>query len=1490
MVGKNFFILTDSTFSPQEIAKIRFEIRAANGDINTVGRYGGVDIAVYEVSQPVNFLKSQKNLHHVSTKYDYKPSGEVANALSFVWDHFYKKSRMLWQKFLSVEAREKAVVANDAFKQPPPDTYKTDFKHYKQFRPMKGFKLVDEFRYPLTYAKPIAPPDIKLAGSSHTFNEVNIGNVHIPLGKLKPGLYLVEAILGDHRANTLVFVSDSILVSKISGNELFLWAADKFKGTAIHGMKILVTDGIGTLHEGETNGDGVETFKGKGPEQSYFIGTDKNGGVVISENFYHDSEIYSQKIYAFTDRPLYQPGDVVKMKVVARRFIDSSKSEWLKSAQFELIVVDPSGTILLKEELKLEGEAGGETSFRLPSFTLPGGYTVLLRNKNDTFASEFRVARYTKPHFNLDVMVSPSRPKLNTPLKATVQLSYANGKPLTTGDVNVIVRRQKLTVLEGETDMQSLFPVQVSDTNLKVDAEGKATLDLPAVKEPSKYILYVKATDESSLTVNATSELIVESSNDSYMVEAPESFSSKGQEVQFSLRKVSSTSDKDPGLVWNAIRLEDQSTLKGEVKNRKFSIKFPESGTYQVKVFSESGDLLGGRSHIVSGEKLKTIAGFINLTTDKESYLPGDKARILVNFSEDVGNALITVERDKVEKFSISGSGSWAKVTKQSPRQWVVEIPVDSSMSPNVTFSVLYVKDGKLIFNNKGLQIKRPEIELSFKLDKKNYAPGDTVKLDLVASLDNKPVLTNISLGVVDEMIYVLQPEISPSILDFFYHRRRNQVKTSSSLSFFTYDSSVSASGKSSPSSSYEDRPLKLKDRPRREDIDTAFWSASLKTDATGKLSVQFKLPDSVTRWRVTARAIAGSGVVGQNLTHFNADKDIYLKWGGLTELRKNDQIETSIVGFNLTGATISGKLITTANKKEEAQDVILTSGANYLPVRFKADATQDINLKFEASKKAKDRLSKLITVKPVNWETTKELNIDLVNGANTITVPKNSFSYQIVSQMSLSDKFLKTAKDLIEYPYGCVEQTASRLIPLTFSYAILKNSPSANPRVLKDKIISSRESLIRMANQDGLFGWYDDMGNEGFLTVYAYLADFYAARELGIKLPANHFSKMQKAYRDLAVENPLRSSIMVWMISQTGQPIQTLVSGVWTRLKNDKTSKTMEARDSNNLVMNSYISSQQHNLSVLLLAIANEEAKANKLSVNKVISAEIEKEARAIAEKESASSSALLRAASLRLRLSSMAKEKVTEEAETIFYTVAPSYSTADRSLSLILLQDVIKNENRQEDFKIQGQWKKIASPMGLNVWEYNGAPGEKILIELQNLKSAAGNFKLIYGTFEADKHDLPLTLTHNYYELAKDKDGNYQAHPIKGNEFAIDKFYVSEVKIEGSGSYDYGLLEVPLVPGSVIETGFDDLSMTIARGKGQEKITLGRKPEMTGLSYGIPVRSMTAKSSYYHVVRFGAKGTFNLPQARFFEMYRSYRKAYALKNSPVTQVVNVK
>ena len=66
------------------------------------------------------------------------------------------------------------------------------------------------------------------------------------------------------------------------------------------------------------------------------------------------------------------------------------------------------------------------------------------------------------------------------------------------------------------------------------------------------------------------------------------------------------------------------------------------------------------------------------------------------------------------------------------------------------------------------------------KTDKTHYQHGELVNVELTSSLKGKPVSAQLTVCVVDEMIYALQPEIAPNIGKFFYPLGRNNVRTSS--------------------------------------------------------------------------------------------------------------------------------------------------------------------------------------------------------------------------------------------------------------------------------------------------------------------------------------------------------------------------------------------------------------------------------------------------------------------------------------------------------------------------------------------------------------------------------------------------------------------------------------------------------------------------------------------------------------------------------------
>ncbi|MDQ6158805.1 alpha-2-macroglobulin MagD, partial [Pseudomonas aeruginosa] len=404
------------------------------------------------------------------------------------------------------------------------------------------------------------------------------------------------------------------------------------------------------------------------------------------------------------------------------------------------------------------------------------------------------------------------------------------------------------------------------------------------------------------------------------------------EKVEFSYASEQPTPLKPSSYQW--IRLEDRATDSGPVADGRFALTFERPGTYSVELRDDKGQLLGATGHSVSGEGVKSVPGTVEVVFDKPEYRTGEEASALITFPEPVEDALLSLERDKVEATALLSKGAdWLRLEKLNPTQYRVRIPVREEFSPNLTFSVLYTKGGDYSFQNAGIKVGMPQVEIDIATDKERYEPGETVTVTLATRFAGKPASSHLTVSVVDEMVYALQAEIAPGIDQFFYHPRRNNVRTSASLAFISYDVALPGSTSAPGRANRSERGVKVLERPRREDVDTAAWQPELVTDAQGKASFSFRMPDSLTRWRITARAIDDNGQVGQKKQFLRSEKPLYLKWSGPTRFRQGDQPDLGLFVFNQGEQPVKAELLSGPPGSQRSQTLELAKGVNYIPL-----------------------------------------------------------------------------------------------------------------------------------------------------------------------------------------------------------------------------------------------------------------------------------------------------------------------------------------------------------------------------------------------------------------------------------------------------------------------------------------------------------------------------------------------------------------------------
>ena len=262
-------------------------------------------------------------------------------------------------------------------------------------------------------------------------------------------------------------------------------------------------------------------------------------------------------------------------------------------------------------------------------------------------------------------------------------------------------------MVDNELQYLGQFPVELTSTELTTDSKGNATLDLPAADKPSRYMLTVFASDGAAYRVKTTKEILIDRGAASFRLSAPQRFSAVGDKVAFSYANEGGAEQSKAVTpsTYGWVRLEDQSTGEGKLAatDKGFSLAFERPGTYNLTLKDQHGRVLGATGHAVTGDGVKAVPGTVEIVLDKPEYKAGDEALALITFPEPVNDALLSLERDKVEATALlAKGGDWLKLEKLSDTQYRARIPVKDNFAPNLTFSVLYTKGGQYSFQNAG--------------------------------------------------------------------------------------------------------------------------------------------------------------------------------------------------------------------------------------------------------------------------------------------------------------------------------------------------------------------------------------------------------------------------------------------------------------------------------------------------------------------------------------------------------------------------------------------------------------------------------------------------------------------------------------------------------------------------------------------------------------------------------------------------------------------
>jgi uncharacterized protein YfaS (alpha-2-macroglobulin family) len=520
-------------------------------------------------------------------------------------------------------------------------------------------------------------------------------------------------------------------------------------------------------------------------------------------------------------------------------------------------------------------------------------------------------------------------------------------------------------------------------------------------------------------------------------------------------------------------------------------VSLPGSNSYVSRDFYSFGAWGGdNNSFDVNNE------GHIDISLDKTGYYTGESVSALFKTPFD-GRMLVTMETDKVISYQ------YVDVDKRTAH---LSLPLTADDIPNVYITATLVKPHELsdipLTVAHGFQSVKVE-------EKDRKIPVEIVAQPSVRSHTHQKVTVKaapgsmVTLAAVDNGVLQVTDFVTPDPYAHFYARRALEVDGYDlyPLLFPEVKAALSSTG--------GDGDVDMKKRtnpmPAKRIRILSYWSGIAQADGSGEAEFQFDIPQFSGQVRLMAVAYKNESFGSKETTMTVADP-IVLSSALPRFMSPGDTVTMPVTISNTTtsGASADVRLRLTGALRavgDQQQSVSISAGSEGRAV-FRVAAAPTIGIgkvTVEVDSKGEHFTDETdIGVRPAA-SLQKFTGSGSVAGGSTQPLNWNigdfipsSMDYQLVISRSPAAELGPYLSRLVEYPYGCTEQTVSTAFPQLYfgdvADLVRSRNVNANQRINANANILEAIRKIKMRQlYNGAVTLWDNEGTENWwVTIYA--------------------------------------------------------------------------------------------------------------------------------------------------------------------------------------------------------------------------------------------------------------------------------------------------------------------------------------------------------------------------------------------------------------------
>jgi len=520
----------------------------------------------------------------------------------------------------------------------------------------------------------------------------------------------------------------------------------------------------------------------------------------------------------------------------------------------------------------------------------------------------------------------------------------------------------------------------------------------------------------------------------------------------------------------------------------------------------------------------------LEIIMDKEEYKVGDTAKAFIKSPFPEAELFITVCREKIffkDSKDIKGGG------------FTYNFEVTEEMLPNAYVGAVLYRLGdpivpveeetgkhmeKIGFQGFKTSISDKYLQVEINTSSKKLRPAEELDVDIkVRRTDKKGHRSELTVMIVDEAVLSLTGYTPPDLVKIVYAHRGLSARLTDNRPFIITKEELLQKGYG-----YGGGAERMVGGPmvRKKFLKLAYYNPHLVTDKNGQASFSFKLPDNLTTWRIMVVSVGENDLFGYKDEKVVATQPFVLRPVLPRFARIGDKFNSGVAITNATegegtvkvSAELSGEPIIFEENSEKIKETSIKSGqSKTILFPFEAALKGESTLKFTAyftgtfdgkEIRESDAVQTTLRVQELlATETVVAVGETKEKAEQAMKVDKSVRKDMGGLQVTLSSTALTNigegAKYLVEYPYGCLEQTSSRLLALV-QLKFLSDKYGFELEAVKpvDKVIEANiRKILLMQNSDGGFKfWPTSWRSDCYLSPYvAYL--FKRCEDLGYKI-----------------------------------------------------------------------------------------------------------------------------------------------------------------------------------------------------------------------------------------------------------------------------------------------------------------------------------------------------------------------------------------------------